>query len=186
MLYSLLNVTPWYILWDWSGDCEEDGPRKSLQFSHSVLSDSLRPMNCNKPGFLIHHQLLELAQTHVRRIVMPSNHLILCRPFSSCPQSSPASESFSNESALHLRWPKYWSFSFSITPSNEYSGLISFRIDWLDLLAIQWTLKSLLQHHSLKASIFWRSAFLMAQFSHLYMTTGGTTEPGAEIGEMQL
>ena len=124
MLYSLLNVTPWYILWDWSGDCEEDGPRKSLQFSHSVLSDSLRPMNCNKPGFLIHHQLPELAQTHVIKLVMPSNHLILFHPLIFLPSIFPSIRVFSSESALHIRWPKYWSFSFSISPSNEYSGLI--------------------------------------------------------------
>ena len=94
-------------------------------------------------------------------------------PFS-CPQSFPASGSFSSESALHIRWPKYWSFNFSINPSNEYSGLVSFRIDWFDLLAVQGTLKSPLQHHSLKASILWHSALFMVQLSHLYMTTGRT------------
>ena len=96
-------------------------------------------------------------------------------PFSSCPQSLPASGSFSNESTLHMRWPKYWSFSFSISPSNEHPGLISFRMDWLDLLAVQGTLKSLLQHHSSKASIFRRSAFFTVQLSHPHMTTGKTT-----------
>ena len=94
-------------------------------------------------------------------------------PFS-CPQSFPASGSFSSESALHIRWPKYWSFNFSISSSNEYSGLVSFRIDWFDLLAVQGTLKSPLQHHSLKASILWHSALFMVQLSHLYMTTGRT------------
>ena len=94
-------------------------------------------------------------------------------PFS-CPQSFPASGSFSSESALHIRWPKYWSFNFSINPSNEYSGLVSFRIDWFDLLSVQGTLKSPLQHHSLKASILWHSALFMVQLSHLYMTTGRT------------
>ena len=93
-------------------------------------------------------------------------------PFSSCPQSFPADRVFSNELALHIRWPKYWSLNFSISPSNEYSGLISFRIDWLDLLAVQGTLKSLLQYQSMEASILWCSAFLMVQLSHLYMTTG--------------
>ena len=93
-------------------------------------------------------------------------------PFSSCLQSCPASGVFLNESVLHIRWPKYWSFSFSISPSNEHPGLISFRIDWFDLLAAQGTLKSLLQHHSSKASILWHSAFFMVQLSHLYMTTG--------------
>ena len=95
-------------------------------------------------------------------------------PFSSCPQSFPASGSFQNESALHIRWPKYWRFSFSISPSNQYSGLISFRMDWLDLLAIQGTLKRLPQHHSSKASILWCSAFFTVQLSHPYMTTGKT------------
>ena len=95
-------------------------------------------------------------------------------PFSSCPQSLPASESFPNESTLHMRWPKYWSFSLSNSRSKEYSGLISFRMDWLDLLAVQGTLKSLLQHHSSKASILWCSAFFIVQLSHPYMTTGKT------------
>ena len=95
--------------------------------------------------------------------------------FSSCPKSFPASGFFSSESALHIRWPKCWSFSFTISPSNEYSGLISFRIDWFGLLAVQGTLKSLLQHHNSKASVLWCSAFLMVQLSHLYMTTGKTT-----------
>jgi len=95
-------------------------------------------------------------------------------PFSSSPQSFPASGFFSNESALHIRWPKYWSFSFNISPSNEHPGLISFRMDWLDLLAVQGTLKSLLQHHSSKASILWHSAFFIVQLSHPYMTTGKT------------
>ena len=100
--------------------------------------------------------------------VMPSNHLILCRPLLP-PSIFPSIMVFSNESVLHIRWPKYWSFSFSISPSNEYSGLTSFRIDWLDLLAVQGTLKSLLQHHSSKASILQHSAFFLAQFSHPYM-----------------
>ena len=104
--------------------------------------------------------------------VMPSSHLILCCPLLLPPSIFPSIRVFSNKSALCIRWPKYWSFSFSISPSNEYSGLIFFRIDWLDLLAIQGTLKSLLQHHSLKASPLWRSAFFMVQLSHLYMTTG--------------
>ena len=105
--------------------------------------------------------------------VMPSSHLILCRPLSSCPQSLPASGSFPM-SQLRIRWPKYWSFSFSIIPSNEHPGLISFRMDWLDLPAVQGTLKSLLQHHSSKASILQCSAFFTVQLSHTYMTTGKT------------
>ena len=105
---------------------------------------------------------------------MPSNHLILYRPLLLLPSIFPSIRVFSNESALHIRWPKYWSFSLSITPSNEHSGLISFRMDWLDLLAVQGTLKSLLQHHSSKACILWLSAFFIVQFSHPYMTTGKT------------
>ena len=106
--------------------------------------------------------------------VMPSNYLNLCRPLLLPPSILPSIRVFSSESALLIRWPKYWSFSFSISPSNEYSGLISFKIDWLDLLVAQRTLKSLLQHHSSKASILWHSAFFIIQLSHPYMTTGKT------------
>ena len=105
---------------------------------------------------------------------MPSNHLILCHPHLLPPSIFPSIRVFSNESVLHIRWPKYWSFSFSISPPNEYSGLISFKIDWLDLLAIQGTVKSLLQHHSSKASFLWHSAFFVVQLSHPYLTTGKT------------
>ena len=107
-------------------------------------------------------------------LVMPSNHLILCRPLLLLPSIFPSIRVFFSESVLHIRWPKYWSFSFSLNPSNEYSGLISFRMDWLDLLAVQETLKSLLQHHSSKASILLRSAFFIDQLSHPYTTTGKT------------
>ena len=107
-------------------------------------------------------------------LVMPSNHLILCHPLLLPPSIFPSIRVFSNESTLHIRWPKNWNFSFSISPSNEYSGLISFRMDWLDPLAVQGTLKSLLQHHSSKASILLCSAFFEAQLSHPYMTTGKT------------
>ena len=106
--------------------------------------------------------------------VMPSCHLILCRPLLLLPSIFPSIKVFSNESALHIMWPKYWSFSFNISPSNEHPGLISFRMDWLDLLAIQGILKRLLQHHSSKASILWRSAFFIVQLSHSYMTKGKT------------
>ena len=106
---------------------------------------------------------------------MPSNHLILCRPLLLLPSIFPSIRVFSNESALHIRWPKYWSFSFNISPTNEHPGLISFRMDWLDLLEVQGTLKSLLQHHSSKASILWLSAFFIVQLSHPYVTTGKTT-----------
>ena len=125
-------------------------------------------MNGSTPGLPVHHQLPEFTQTHVHRV---SDAIVV--PLSSCPQSLPASV-FSNESTLHMRWPKYWSFSFSIIPSKEHPGLISFRMDWLDLLALQGTLRSLLQHHSAKASILWRSAFFTVQLSHPYMTTGKT------------
>ena len=107
---------------------------------------------------------------------MPSNHLIFCHPLVLLSSIFPSLRVFTNELALHIRWPKHWSFSFSISPSNEYSGLISFRMDWLDLLAVQGTPKSLLQHYSYKVSILWRSAFLTVQLSHLYMTTGKTTD----------
>ena len=106
--------------------------------------------------------------------VMPSNHLILCHPLLLLPSIFPSIRVFSNESVLHIRWPKYWSFSVSISPSNEYSGLISFRMDWLDLLAVQWTLKSLLQHYTSKASILQCSAFFTVRLSHPYMITGKT------------
>ena len=106
---------------------------------------------------------------------MPSSHVILCHPLLLLPPIPPSSRVFSSESTLRMRWPKYWSFSFSISPSNEQPGLSSFRMDWLDLLAVQGTLKSLLQHHSSKASILWRSAFFTVQLSHPYMITGKTT-----------
>ena len=108
------------------------------------------------------------------QLVMPSNHLILCRPLLLLPPIPPSIRIFSNESALRIRWPKYWSFSFNISPSNEHPGLISFRMDWLHLLAVQGTLKSLCQHHSSKVSILRRSAFFIVKLSHLYMTTGKT------------
>ena len=106
------------------------------------------PMNRSTPGLPLHHQLPELTQTHVHQVGDASSHLILCRPLLLLPPIPPSIRVFSSESALHIRWPKYWSFSFSISPFNEHSGLISFRMDWLDLLAVQGTLKSLLQHHS--------------------------------------
>ena len=127
-------------------------------------------MNCSMPGFPVCHQLLELAQIMSIELVMPSNHLILCRPLLLLPSIFPSIKVFSNESVLHIRWPKYW--SFSISPSNEYSRLISFRIDWFDLLSVQETLKSLLQHHNSKASVLQCSAFFMVQLSHPHITTG--------------
>ena len=131
-------------------------------------------MDWSTPDFSVHHQLLSLLELMSIELAMPSNHLILCRPLLLLPSILPSIKIFSNESVLCIRWPKYWSFSFSISSSNEYSGLISFRIDWLDLLAVQRTLKSLLQHHSSKASILQHSAFFIVQLSHSYMTTGKT------------
>ena len=119
-------------------------------------------------SFTIPRSLLKFISIE---LAMLSNHLFLCHPLLFLPSILHSIRVFSNESALHIMWPKYWSFSFRISPSNKYSGLISFRIDWFDLLAVQGTLKSLLQHHSLKASILQHSAFFMVQFSHLYMTT---------------
>ena len=141
-------------------------------FSHARLfatpwtaarQSSLSLTNCQSPPKTISIEL-----------VMPSNHLILCHPRLLLPSIFPSIRVFSNESVLHIRWPKYWSFSFSISPSNEYWGLIFFRIDWLDLLAVQGPLKSLLQHHRSKASILWCSAFFIVQLSHPYMTKGKT------------
>ena len=122
-------------------------------------------------SFTISQSLFKLMSIE---LVMPSNHIILCHPLLLLPSIFPSIRVFSNESALRIKWPKYWSFSFSISPSNEYSGLISFRIDWFDLLAVQGTLKSLLQHHSSKASVLQCSAFFIVQLSHPYMTTGKT------------
>ena len=146
---------------------------KSVQFSRSVVSDSLRPHEpqhtrppCPSPTPGVYPNPCPLSRWCHSTI---SSSVI---PFSSCSQPLPASGSFSNESTLCMRWPKYWSFTFNISPSNEHPGLISFRMDWLDLLAVQGTLKSLLQHHSWKASILRRSAFFTVQLSHPYMTTG--------------
>ena len=132
------------------------------------------PMNCSTLGLPVHHQLPEFTQTHVHRVGDASSHLILCRPLLLLLPIPPSIRVFSNESTLLMRWPKYWSFSFNISPSNEHPGLISFRMDWLDVLAVQGTLKSLLQHHSSKASILLHSAFFTVQLSHPYMTTGKT------------
>ena len=130
------------------------------------------PMDCSTPGFPVHHHLPELGQTHVHWVGDAIQHLILCHPLLLLPSIFPSIRVFSNKSALCIRWPKYCNFSFSINPSNKYSGLISFGMDWLDLLAVQGTLKNLLQHHSSKASILQHSAFFIVQLSHPYMTTG--------------
>ena len=131
-------------------------------------------MNRSTPGLPVHHHLPEFTQNHVHQSVMPSSHLILSCPLLLLPTIPPSIKVFSNESTLHMSWPKYWSFSFSIVTSKEIPGLISFSMDWLDLLAVQGTLKSLLQHHSSKASILWHSAFFTVQLSYPYMTTGKT------------
>ena len=132
------------------------------------------PTDCSTPGFPVHHNLQRLLKLMSIESVMPSNHLILCHPLLLQPSIFPSIRVISSGSVLHIRWPKYWSFSFSISPADEYSGLISFRIDWLDLLAVQGTLKSLLQHHSTKVSILQCSVFFMVQLSHPYLTTGKT------------
>ena len=156
-----------------------EGPRADmplLQFS-SVTQSCLAlydPMNHSTPGLPVHHKLLEFTNLMPIESVIPSSHLILCRPLLLLPPIPPSIRVFSSEPTLHLRWPKYWSFSFSISPCNECPGLISFRMDWLDLLAVQGTLKSLLQHHSSKESVFQCSAFFTVQLSHPYMTTGKT------------
>ena len=155
----------------WSVDCQIKHTC-SVQFSSVAQSCPALcdPVNCSTPGLWVHHQLPEFTQTHVYQVsdaIQPSH------PLSSPSPLAPRGV-FSNESTLRMRWPKYWSFSFSISPSNEHPGLISFRIDWLDLLAVQGTLKSLLQYHSSKASILWHSAFFTVQLSHPYMTIGKT------------
>ena len=159
----LANPAPWF-------------PLPLLLFSSSVVSDPLQPHGLRTPGFPVFHYLPESAQIHVHWLgdaIQPSHSLSSL--FSSCPQSFPAS-GFFPESALHTRWPKHWSFSFSISPSNDYSGLISFRMDWFDSLAVQGTLKSLLQHHSLKASVLWRSASLRSS-SHTRTRPVGEPQP---------
>ena len=148
----------------------------SVQFSSVAQSCPTHcdPMNHSMPGLPFHHQLSEFTKLMSIESVMPSSHLILCCPLLLLPPIPPSIRVFSNESTLHMRWPKYWSFSFSLSPSKEHPGLISFRMDWLYLLAVQGTLKSLLQHHSSKASILRHSAFFTVQLSHPHMTTGKT------------
>jgi len=133
-------------------------------------------MDCSIPGLLVHHQFLKLAQTHVSRVSGATNHLILCHPLLLLPSIFPSIMVFSNESVPHIRWPKYWSFSFSISPSNEYSGLISFTksTGLISLQSKELSRVLRVQHHSSKASILWHSAFFMLQLSHPYMTTGKT------------
>ena len=155
--------------------CHDSTSSSPVQFSRPVVSDSLRPhglkharLPCPSPT------PRAWSNSCLSKLVMPSDHLVLCRPLILLPSIFPSIRVFSKESVLLIRWPKDWSFSFNISPSNEYSGLISFRMDWLDLLAVQGTLKSLLQHYSSKASILWCSVFFTVQLSHPYMTTGKT------------
>ena len=151
---------------------------KSIKTQFSSVAQSCPtlcdPMNHSTPGLPVHHHLLEFTQLMSIETVTPSSHLILCRPLLLLSPIPPSIRVFSNESTLHMRWPKYWSFSFNISPSKEIPRLISFRMDWLDLLAVQGTLKSLLQHHSSKASVLQRSAFFTVQLSLPCMTTGKT------------
>ena len=150
------------------------GSYSSVEFSHLVMSDSLQCMTAAHQASLSISNSQSLSKLMSIESVMPSNHLILCRPLLLLPSIFPSIRIFSNVSVLCIRWPNYWRFSFSISPSNDYSGLISFRIDWLDFLAVQGTLKSLLQHHGLKASVLWCSASFIVQLSYPYMTTGKT------------
>jgi len=161
-------------MWCQDNGCSQGSLWRSVQFSHSVLSNSLWPHGlqharppCPSPILRAYIMCIES--------VMPSYHLILCRPLLLPPSIFPSIRVFSNESVFHIRLVKYWSFSFNINPSNEHPELISFRMNWLDLLAVQGTCKSLLQHHSSKASILWCSALFRVQLSHPYMTTGKTT-----------
>ena len=170
-----MDITRWSTTKsDWLYSLQPKMENLSVQFSSVAQScpTLCDPMNCSMPGLPVHHQFPESTQTHVHQVgdaIQPSHPLSSPSP----PDLNfPSIRVFSSESALRMRWPKYWSFSFSISPSNEHPGLISFRMDWLDLLEVQGTLKSLLQHHSSKALIFWRSAFFIVQLSHPYMTTG--------------
>ena len=162
------NILAWRIPWT-----EESGGLQSMGFSSVAQSCPALcdPMNHSTPGLPVHHQLPSLPKLMSSELLMPSSHLILYRPLL-LPPIPPSIRVFSNEPTLHMRWPKYWSFSFSISPSNEHPGLISFRMDWLDLPAVQRPRKSLLQHHSSKASALRHSAFFTLQLSHPYMTTG--------------
>ena len=152
--------------------CHLSVQSSSVTHSYLTLCD---PMDCSMPGFPVFHNSQSLLKLMSIEPVMPSNHLILCRPLLLPPSILPSIRVFSKESVLHIRWPKYWSFSFNISSSNEFSGLISFSMDWLDLLAVQETLKSLLQHHTPKASILWCLSVFIVQLSHPYVTTGKIT-----------
>ena len=178
----LETVSLWKVLWEsaenqhhlhwYKRNIQGRAPSGSVQFSRVWLLAT--PWTAARQTSLSITNSQSLLKLMSIESVMPSNHLILCRPLLLLPSIFPSIRVFSNEWVLCIQWPKNWSFTFSISPSNEYSGLISFRMDWLDLLAVQGTLKSLLQHHSSKASVLWHSAFFIVQHSHPYMTTGKT------------
>ena len=181
LLFFPLLSPPWqkiFLTWVFTVFCRAfNVPWNIFQFS-SVTQSCLilcDPMDCSMPGLPVHHQLPELTQSHVLRVsdVIQPSHPLSSTPL--LPSIFPSIRVFSNESVLRIGWPKYWSFSFNLSPSNEHPGLISFRMDWLDFLAVQGTLKTLFQHHSSKASILQHSAFFIVQLSHPYMTTGKTT-----------
>ena len=155
--------------------CLKKENSQSLSSVAQLCPTLCNPMDCSTPDFPVYHQLLELARLMSIKLVMPSKYLILSHPLFHLPAILPSIRVFPRESVIHIGWPKYWSFSFSISPSNEYSGLISLRVDWFDLLEVQGTLKSLLQHHSSKPSTLQCSVFFIVQLSHPYMTTGKTT-----------
>ena len=165
-------IMPYCLPWVWWPFWSHWVQFSSVTQSCPTLCDS---KDCSTPGLPVHHQLLEFTQILSIESVMPSNHLILCCHFLLPPSIFPSIRVFSNESVLRIKWPKCWSFSFNISLTNEYSGLISFRMYWLDLLAVQGTLKSLLQHTVDKASNIWCSAFFIVQLSHPFMNTGKTT-----------
>ena len=166
--------TPVFLPGESHGQRSLAGYSPSVQLSHSVTSDSATPWTAARQASLSITNSWSLLKLMSIESVMPSNHLIFCHPFFLLPSIFPSIRVFSNESVLHIMWPKYESFSFNISPSSEYSGLISFRMDWFDLLAVQGTLKSLLQHHSSKASILWCLACFVVQLPHPYMTTRKT------------
>ena len=165
-LERMQQMRCWWYLMKCKQNIRLDVQFSSVAQSHPTLCD---PMDCSMPGLPVHHQLPELIQLMSTESVMPSNHLILCWPLLLLSSIFPSIRVFSCESVLCSRWPQYWSFSFSISPSNEYSGLISFRIDWFDLLAVQGTLKSLLQHHSSKASILTQPSLWFNSHIHTWL-----------------
>ena len=179
---QVLDIGSCHCYWDMSASrlsqWTEPGNIRTLYIQFSSVAHSCPtlwdPEDCSPPGLPVHHQLPELLKLMSIELVMPSNHLILSWPLLLLPSIFPSIKVFSNESVLCIRWPKYWSFSLSISPCNKYSGLISFRMDWLDLLVVQGTLKNLLQHHSSKASILWCSAFFIVQLWYPYVSTGKT------------